>query len=117
MKEGRVINEIFWIRALACLAVAIIHSVNTTLMNYEDIISQPDNYILIAVRFAAFFGTPAFVFISEMLLAHVYPDNLPQGFFRKRIKYLLFPFIFIGIVFAFMLNQTWSGIGRDGVCQ
>ncbi|WP_158736709.1 acyltransferase family protein [Alteribacillus sp. YIM 98480] len=111
MKKERVINEIFWIRALACLAVVVIHSVNTTLNNYGSVISQTDNHLLISVRFAVFFGTPAFVFISEMLLAHVYPENLPQGFFRKRIKYLLFPFIFVGIIFAFIMNDTWSEIG------
>jgi len=113
LRKDRLINEVFWIRSFACLAVVVIHSVYTTLENYEGTISQTDEYILIAVRFAAFFGTPAFIFISELLLARVYPDDLPKGFFMKRTKYLLFPFIFMGIIFALMTNNTWEEIGSD----
>ncbi|WP_269758464.1 acyltransferase family protein [Thalassobacillus sp. C254] len=68
-------------RAIACLAVVVIHSVNITLTNYEHTVSQFEEYFLIAVRFAAFFGTPAFVFISELLLARSYPNKVPHGFF------------------------------------
>jgi membrane-bound acyltransferase YfiQ involved in biofilm formation len=111
LRKDRVINEVFWIRAFACLAVVAIHTVYNTLENYEGIISKPDEYFLIAVRFAALFGTPAFIFISELLLARVYPDDLPKGFFVKRIKYLLFPFIFMGIIFALITNNTLEEIG------
>ncbi|SDI79653.1 acyltransferase family protein [Natribacillus halophilus] len=115
MREGRIVNEVFWIRSFACLAVAVIHAVYTTLENYEGVISQLDEYILITIRFAAFFGTPAFVFISELLLARVYPNALPEDFFWKRVQYLLLPFIFMGIVFAFVTNDNWSDIGMDAL--
>ncbi|RSL33044.1 adhesin [Salibacterium salarium] len=113
LNHSSIINEVFWIRAIACLAVAVIHSVNTTLANYEDVIVQIDEYILIAIRFAAFFGTPAFVFISELLLSHVYPNHVPEDFFKKRITFLLCPFIFMGIVFAAITNNSISGFIND----
>ncbi|WP_100400853.1 acyltransferase family protein [Bacillus sp. FJAT-44742] len=113
--EKKIINEIYWVRAIACLAVVVIHSVNITLTNYEHTVAQFEEYFLIAVRFAAFFGTPAFVFISELLLARSYPNKVPHGFFLKRVKYLLFPFVFMGLVFAFITTDSLSGFIRESL--
>ncbi|MFB8734669.1 hypothetical protein ACEQPO_14485 [Bacillus sp. SL00103] len=38
------------------------------------------------------FSTPSFIFISEFLLAHAYPNGTPKGFMWKRIKAIFFPF-------------------------
>ncbi|MFC5711242.1 acyltransferase family protein [Thalassorhabdus alkalitolerans] len=113
LKNGSVINEIFWIRTLACLAVVLVHSVNTTLDNYEHSITQTEEYLLIALRFAAFFGTPAFIFISEVLLAHAYPNQVPKDFFKKRIKFLLVPFAFMAVVFALVLSDSFMGFWEE----
>ncbi|WP_368504908.1 acyltransferase family protein [Alkalihalophilus sp. As8PL] len=102
------INEAFWIRAIACLAVATTHAVDTTLANYEYSANQLEEHLLILIRFMAYFGTPAFVFLSELLLARSYPNYVPQGFFKKRIKFLLIPFISIGILFAFLISDSWQ---------
>nr|WP_235788534.1 acyltransferase family protein [Salipaludibacillus sp. CUR1] len=93
-------------RALACLAVVVTHVVNTTLSNYEYTIGQYEEYLLIALRFIAFFGTPVFIFISEFLLAHSYPNGVPKGFLIKRVKFLLAPFAFMAFVFAFITADT-----------
>ncbi|PYZ91967.1 adhesin [Salipaludibacillus keqinensis] len=106
MNESKVIKEIYWLRALACLAVVVTHAVNTTLSNYEMNIHQSEEYFLIALRFIAFFGTPAFIFISELLLAYSYPNGVPKGFFMKRVKFLLLPFAFMALVFAIITTDT-----------
>ncbi|WP_018924048.1 acyltransferase family protein [Salsuginibacillus kocurii] len=100
MKSQSIIYELFWVRAIACLAVVLVHSVFVTLEQSMISMSQLEEYILIALRFIAFFGTPAFVFISEVLLARAYPNGVPNDFFKKRIHFLLYPYIFIGILFA-----------------
>ncbi|ADU30321.1 acyltransferase family protein [Evansella cellulosilytica] len=105
-----IINEAYWLRAISCLAVAVTHCVNTTLGNYEESIPQLEEYFLIVIRFIAFFGTPTFIFISELLLAHSYPNKLPQDFFIKRVKFLLIPFIFIGLVFAILVSNSLKDI-------
>ncbi|MBM7096041.1 acyltransferase family protein [Bacillus sp. H-16] len=110
----KIIYEVYWIRALACLAVVLVHAVNTTLANYEGALSQFEEYFLIFIRFAAFFGTPAFVFISELLLARAYPDGVPPGFFKKRIRFLLVPFAVMGLIFALLQSDTPGAFFQNG---
>ncbi len=54
----------------------------------------------------AFFGTSAFVFISELLISRAYPRKIPPGFLRKRVKYILFPYVFMGAVFAVIESSS-----------
>ena len=111
------IYEVYWLRTLACLAVVVIHAVNATLLKYEGAMTQGEEYLLIAIRFAVFFGTPAFVFISEFLLAHAYPQGVPKGFIMIRVKYLLAPFAFMAVVFAGVYSHSaasfWSELGLN----
>ncbi|WP_096186595.1 acyltransferase family protein [Evansella halocellulosilytica] len=111
--EKKIIHEAYWLRAISCIAVVITHAVNTTLANYEQTIPQIDEYALILVRFMAFFGTPAFVFISELLLAHSYPNGVPKGFFMKRIKFLLIPFAFMALVFAVVESNSQTELFQN----
>ncbi|PYZ96988.1 adhesin [Alteribacter lacisalsi] len=106
----KIIEEAYWLRAVACLAVVVTHAVNTTLSQYEGSLSQFQEYLLILTRFIFFFGTPAFVFISEMLLARAYQNGLPDDFFRKRVKFLLIPFAVMGIVFAVIENPSGTAM-------
>jgi membrane-bound acyltransferase YfiQ involved in biofilm formation len=46
------------------------------------------------------FGTPVFVFISQFVLSYAYPDRVPEGFWRKRVKYIFLPYIFFGTLYA-----------------
>ncbi|MCR6098005.1 acyltransferase family protein [Salipaludibacillus agaradhaerens] len=105
MGRSNVIKEIYWLRAIACLAVVLTHSITTTLSHYVDTMSQAEEYLLIALRFIFLFGTPTFVFISEFLLSYSYANGVPKGFFVKRIKFLLVPFIFMGVVFATITRE------------
>ncbi|MFC4736762.1 acyltransferase family protein [Bacillus daqingensis] len=115
MNNKKVIDEVFWIRAVSCLAVVMVHAVYKGLEQNGPHVSQVEEYILIAVRFAAFFGTPAFIFISELLLAYAYPRGLPRGFFRKRVIFLLAPFISISVLYAIAAASTWQEAGRNAL--
>ncbi|WP_223155168.1 acyltransferase family protein [Alkalibacillus aidingensis] len=103
---NHIINEAFWLRAIACLAVVATHSVDTTLLNYQHSASQVEEYGLIFVRFMGYFGTPTFIFISILLLANAYPKGVPTDFLAKRVKYILLPFVFMAFVFAIVENNS-----------
>ncbi|MGJ9382491.1 acyltransferase family protein [Salipaludibacillus sp. CF4.18] len=102
----RIIYEAYWLRTFACTAVVLTHTVNATLDHYSASILQWEEYALIFIRFVMFFGTPTFVFLSELLLAHAYPNGVPKGFFMKRINFLLLPFTFMAFVYAVIIGDT-----------
>ncbi|WP_431802297.1 acyltransferase family protein [Halobacillus andaensis] len=94
------VNEIFLLRAFACLAVVVIHSINSVFANF-GIRKVPEymeiNNVLFVIQILLMFGTPMFVFISEFILANAYKGDAPKGFFLKRIKFILVPFLIIGL--------------------
>lgn len=101
--KNKYINEIFWLRAIACLSVVLIHAITSNRLHH------PDSNMLWGLelfQLTLMFATPVFVFISEFLFARSYHDGLPKGFFKKRIKLLLFPYISIGIIFAIVFNDN-----------
>lgn len=96
-------NEIKLIRAIACLCVVLLHSIKFKVgfeYNGSDIIS----HILLTLAGLLSFGTPTFVFISSLLLAYTYKHGLPSGFYLKRVKLILLPFIFMGIFYGLVSN-------------
>lgn len=106
INKSKIIHEAYWLRALACIAVVLTHCVDTTLAGYSTTMEQWEEYSLILLRFIMFFGTPTFVFLSEMLLAHAYPNRVPNNFLRKRVNYLLLPFTFMAFIFAIIVADT-----------
>ncbi|RBP03135.1 acyltransferase family protein [Rossellomorea aquimaris] len=109
-----IVKEIFLLRGLACLAVVIIHSINSVFANY-GIRKVPEymeiNNILFVIQILLMFGTPMFVFISEFILANSYKNKVPKGFFVKRFKYILIPYLIIGILSSLIVtlqNKTFS---------
>ncbi|MQR87065.1 acyltransferase family protein [Bacillus megaterium] len=104
----KLVNEIFWLRSISCLAVVTIHSIQAGIGYYFTGENNIMVYFLHLFYAAALFGTPAFVFISEFLLAKSYPTTVPDGFIKKRIKFLMLPFIFMGIVYAFFEANNFS---------
>ncbi|SMF11118.1 Membrane-bound acyltransferase YfiQ, involved in biofilm formation [Priestia filamentosa] len=96
------INEIFIIRAIACLSVVFLHSVNFGIEGYREVISSFEIFAYSALAMIFYFGTPTFVFISELLLAHSYKDRIPDNFIIKRVKLILVPYIIMGFLYSFM---------------
>ncbi|WP_444685752.1 acyltransferase family protein [Alkalicoccus luteus] len=110
MRQSPVLYEAYWLRTIACLAVMMTHTVDVTLLHYENQIGWLEENLLILMRFMAYFGTPAFVFLSEFLIARAYREQVPASFLRKRVRYLLIPFAVMGVVFAVALAPSWSAV-------
>ena len=93
----RQISEIFWMRAIACIGIVLIHSISLTIANNSDLVkNQWPTYVQLYLMFC----TPLFVFITEFLNAHKYGDTLKKGFIRKRLLYLGVPYV--------LLNLFWT---------
>lgn len=76
------------------------HSITSYLRNVDVNLNAEDSYI-VWIRFALLFATPIFILLSETLISKNYPNKLPNSFFRKRIKYILIPYIFIGLLVSY----------------
>lgn len=55
---------IFWMRAIACLSVVMIHSITTTFYKFD----MPNEGYLLRI-FQLLYATPMFVFISEFFIS------------------------------------------------
>jgi probable poly-beta-1,6-N-acetyl-D-glucosamine export protein len=103
----RVLNEVFLLRSLACLSIVLLHSMTRIYENEEGIISL--------LKLFLSFGTPAFILISELVLAHAYPLQSPHGFLAKRVKYILVPFACFAVIYA--LQATFTGVGSGTMAE
>jgi membrane-bound acyltransferase YfiQ involved in biofilm formation len=113
--QKKLVNEIFWLRSISCLAIVLIHAIETT-VNFTTTHSSPGLLTLEILHLILLFATPTYVFISEFLLAKAYKDGVPSGFFLKRVKNLIIPYCFMGIVYAFFemkVGFTWSNFAVE----
>ncbi|ATX83302.1 acyltransferase [Bacillus velezensis] len=99
------IKEIFMIRCLSCLSVVLLHVVSMVLMIQEESLASAAHTVD-AFRTLLMFSTPAFIFISEFLLARSYPGGVPAGFLKKRGKVIFVPFLFIAAVDAILMKSV-----------
>jgi len=99
----RVLDEVFMLRSLACLAIVVLHSMTRIYENEEGMISF--------LKLFLSFGTPAFILISELVLAHAYPLRSPKGFLAKRVRYILVPFAVFAFIYALQSTFTGGGSG------
>lgn len=102
----KLINEVFWLRCIACLAVTFGHGLQSGYSQYVE----PSFYHIVAyfVYMSILFGVPVFVFISEFLLSHKYSEGVPKGFLLKRFKILIAPYVFMSIIYALFDVSEWS---------
>ncbi|WP_426786679.1 acyltransferase family protein [Staphylococcus capitis] len=91
-------SVIFWMRAIACLSIVIIHSITTT---FSKMHSVPHSTSLRLFQLLLMFSTPMFVFISEFLLAKNYGSKLKKGFFKNKLIYLGIPYIIINLSISY----------------
>ncbi|CAG9623259.1 acyltransferase family protein [Sutcliffiella rhizosphaerae] len=114
------INEIYWIRAVACLSVVFIHTLTRTFGNFDLPVSTKE--IMKIVQISLMFATPMFILIFEVILGNAYWNRLPDKFFRKRFLYLFLPYLSIPFLYGiyevvttstttnFVLNKTLTNI-------
>lgn len=104
--KPNLINEVFWLRSIACLAVTFGHAQQLAYTHFtEPSIFHTLSYLFYMI---VLFGVPVFVFISEFLLGNKYSNGVPPGFLIKRIKILIAPYVFINIIFALFDTKEWS---------
>lgn len=98
------IEELFVLRAIACLSILMHHAMNRAFIN-------PPAYIELIELFLAF-GTPAYIFISEMILANAYPERIPSGFWSKRLRFIFIPYLSFGALYAVLKSiEEWFSAG------
>lgn len=95
---NKFIPVVFWMRAISCLGIVMIHSISITLSNNPNLVKNEwPTYLQVYLMFA----TPMFVFITEFLTAYKYGDTLKEGFFKKRLIILGIPYVLFNIFWTF----------------
>ncbi|MBJ7573333.1 acyltransferase family protein [Bacillus halotolerans] len=102
------IKEIFMIRCISCLSVVLLHIISMVLMLQAEALADI-SHTVDSLRTLLMFSTPAFIFISEFLLARSYPDGVPEGFLKKRGKVIFIPFLFIAAIDALLMASAMGG--------
>lgn len=112
--ENRYLNEITVLRAVACLSVVMLHSIKNIVSFVEG--SPLTENVLLTISGMLSFGTPTFILISIILLAYSYKGReLPYDFYTKRTQYIVFPFLFMAVLFAVMVNHQNIGDIPKGI--
>jgi membrane-bound acyltransferase YfiQ involved in biofilm formation len=92
------VGEFHLLRGVACIGVVSIHVLTTVLMHPHGA-----SFWLVqsfsAAQMLLMFSTPAFIFLSAAIVGYFY-DRAPAGFLRKRVRFVLLPFIVVGMVLA-----------------
>ncbi|MFP3723564.1 acyltransferase family protein, partial [Priestia filamentosa] len=101
------VNEIFFIRSIACLAIVLIHAITSSLTKFQDITATSYN-LLSSLQMTLMFGTPMFIFISEFLLSKT-SKQVNKHFFIKRFKFLILPYLFMAIIYA-IVDERSNGL-------
>ena len=91
------IKEWNLLRALACLSIVLLHSTTQAGRNS----AYPQTELFGISRILLCYATPAFIVLSSLILANRYPLGLPKGFWVKRFKFILLPFVSFAIIDAF----------------
>ncbi|WP_169907535.1 acyltransferase family protein [Priestia abyssalis] len=99
-------NEVFWLRSIACLTVVLLHAISSTILAASPDPESSTAMGLRSLQLLMMYGTPMFVFISEFLIAYRYRDGVRKGFFRKRVKFILLPYIIMGLFYAWVYQHN-----------
>ncbi|WHY71642.1 acyltransferase family protein [Fictibacillus enclensis] len=91
------IKEWNLLRTIACLSIVFLHSTSQTAVSVGG---YPASEAYSVLRVALCYATPTFVILSEIILANRYPDGLPKNFWKKRLKWILAPFLAFAVIDA-----------------
>lgn len=100
------VKEIFIMRSFACSAVVLLHSI-AVIQGLYTLSALADSFFR-SLQLILLFSTPMFVFISEFVLSYSYGNTLPDGFFQKRLKMIMVPYIFFGCFYALVWSYSFS---------
>lgn len=98
--------ELTYARAVFCILIVIVHSM-TGFLNDSNI-THNQKMIYSFLQVVLLFATPCFIILSETLLGMRYSEYIPQKFFRKRVKFIIIPYLFFAIFVSFKLYFSGS---------
>lgn len=103
----KTIDEIFVLRGIACLSVILVH------LSADPVVSLRESFVLMGftvLNRAVKFTTPAFIFISGLILFYVYKDRdfkyLP--FIKKRLSTILIPYFIWTVIYYGYYIYVWN---------
>lgn len=125
-KRKETLNEIHLVRALAILAVLIVHATSQTVADLEKSTTLYPFYNFMNIFFK--YGTPTFIFLSAFVLFYNYVDRkqkqgLIHRFYRRRLKFVVLPYLVFSIVYfvasdwMFPVDQSWTERGKAFLVQ
>ncbi|MCL7745683.1 acyltransferase family protein [Halalkalibacter alkaliphilus] len=113
--RAKQMNEVYWLRIIACLSVVLIHAVSRVLADFS--VTGDDRVVYRTLQMILLYGTPMFVLISTIVMTHAYKDNVPKGFLIKRIKYILIPYLVMAVFYAgdkyYRFNWTFNDFAKE----
>ncbi|UCZ55171.1 acyltransferase family protein [Bacillus shivajii] len=109
------IKEVFLLRSIACLCIVFLHAIGTGLSSIPDTAISTFTYNLFdSVNVLLYFGTPLFIFISELIIAYSYRNKqIPSHFLNKRFKYIFIPFLFMAMFYAVPHVRSIPDVGYE----
>lgn len=96
------LEEIFVVRAIAILAVLMVHSTSVTVVTLEPDSSSFAFYN--ALNTLSRFGTPTFILLSSLVLFYSYyhrplTGELVKRFYTNRLLYILLPYLIFSVLY------------------
>ncbi|WP_054954943.1 acyltransferase [Paenibacillus dakarensis] len=109
--KRRSLPEIQLVRAIAIIGVLSVHATSFATVAMKD-----SNFYVVYNFFNIFMriGTPVFMFLSSFVLFYSYyarPFNakLFSNFYKKRLKYILVPYVLFSLLYFLMVQLTNQG--------
>ena len=101
--QRKQIQELNVLRALACLSIVLLHSTTQNASVTSSIEDQGYQFFRIALCYA----TPTFILISVIILGMNYKENIPKGFWFKRLQYIFIPYLLWAAIDVMVVKDIW----------
>jgi membrane-bound acyltransferase YfiQ involved in biofilm formation len=116
-------NEVYWLRIIACLSVVLTHAVSRAVTDFS--LTGDVRVTYRTIQMLLLYGTPMFVLISTIVMTHAYKERIPKGFLLKRVKYILVPYLVMAAFYAadkyyrfdWTLNDFVTEVGYNFIGQ
>ena len=108
------INYLSYIRAIACIAIIVLHTVNSALILYEDGITEVQSIVSRSVVYCMMFAVPVFVMVTGALLLQKEKQITLKLVFRKYILRVFLALLIFSVLFSLfdtVMNKDGAGAG------
>ncbi len=109
MKNNTMIKEVFLLRSIACLSIVLLHAIEIGIESIKYEIGSFTYLVFDSIHVFLYYGTPMFIFISELLIAYSYrKKNIPKDFLRKRFTFIFIPFLCMALFYSIPYASTFQ---------